>query len=380
MISLFPAVIIEAQPVNFVSGTWQEVKTKARSENKYLFVDCYTEWCGWCKVLDEKTFSNVKVGDFMNRGFISVKIDMEKGYGINLAMKYRVNAFPTGLIFNPEGKLVYVTIGFQAPEAFLNTLKEALNPDNQYNLKGISDIIDMDYPQFYKDAFGAGGKRKYPDQAAINKFLSGQEDLFSEISWSVISRFTVGEKYLRFFLDNLGKYRDLYGYEADKKINDILGQNLNTAIKEKNENLFRESLMQIDKYIEEPGKQEMLQSFKLDYFSNTDDWKSFAQEFKFYIDSKGYSDPGLINSYCWRIYETCANKEIIAKACEWMKNASGKDPQYAYIDTYAALLFKAGRYKEAEDKASEAIVAGKKAGEDVKSTVDLIGKIQAAAK
>jgi hypothetical protein len=54
------------------------------------------------------------------------------------------------------------------------------------------------------------------------------------------------------------------------------------------------------------------------------------------------------------------------------------DSQYAYLDTYAALLYRNKNYKEAEDYANQAINTGKKAGEDVKATEDLLEKVKTA--
>ena len=150
--------------------------------------------------------------------------------------------------------------------------------------------------------------------------------------------------------------------------------------KEKNENKFRECLDGIEKYIPVADRENTLQSFKLTFFSGIEDWKSFAQEFEFYVQKTAYSNAGMINSYCWGIYEKCDDREIISKACNWMKKATEKDSQYAYLDTYAALLYKNKEYAEAERVAVVAISTGKNAGEDVKTTEELLDKIKAASK
>jgi thioredoxin-related protein len=377
---LFVFGYISAQSVNFVNGTWDEVNAKAKSEKKFLFVDCYTEWCGFCKLLDKNTFSNEKVGEIMNAKFVAVKIDMEKDYGINLGMKYRVNAFPTALIFNPEGQLVYRLMGYADPEQYIVSIKKALDPATQLKLKGVTGKVDLDFPQFYKDAFAGNGKRKWPEEKTVTDFLDQQKDLFDEVSWSVIAICGGGDKYQQYFLNNLNKYLDLYGSEAEDKVSYILYQELDAAIKEKNENKFRECLNGIEKYIPSTDRENTLQSFKLTFFSGIEDWKSFAQEFEFYVQKTDYSNAGMINSYCWGIYEKCNDQEIVSKACNWMKKATEKDSQYAYLDTYAALLYKNKEYAEAERVAVVAISTGKNAGEDVKTTEELLDKIKAASK
>ncbi|MFA6541803.1 MAG: DUF255 domain-containing protein, partial [Bacteroidota bacterium] len=82
------------------SGSWSDFKTLAVKENKLIFIDAYTDWCVWCKVMDKETFSDPVVADFMNKNFINVRYEMETGFGITMSAKYRVNAFPTFLIFS----------------------------------------------------------------------------------------------------------------------------------------------------------------------------------------------------------------------------------------------------------------------------------------
>ena len=62
---------------------WKEILQLAKKENKLIFMDCYTSWCGPCKALAKNVFTQEKVGDFFNPRFINVKYDMEKGDGKN---------------------------------------------------------------------------------------------------------------------------------------------------------------------------------------------------------------------------------------------------------------------------------------------------------
>jgi thioredoxin-related protein len=378
IIVLLSAGYLKAQSVNFIDGKWEDVRAKAKAENKYLFVDCYTEWCGFCKMLDKNTFSNAKVGEIMNKNFVSVKIDMEKGYGINLCMKYRVNGFPTALVFNPEGQLVYRIMGYAEPAQYLDLINKALDPATQSGYKGISDKVDLDFPQFYRDIYAGSGKRKWPEQKTVTDFLDQQKDLLNEVSWSIIAICGGGEKYTQYLLNNIDEYSKLYGSEVDEKVNAILYRKLTDAIKNKDENKFVDCLNDVSKYLS-ANKEETLQTFKLTYYSGVNDWKSFAQEFKAYIEKNSYKDVNTINSYCWGIYEKCSDPKIISQASEWMKNVIEKDSQYAFVDTYAALLYKGRNFSEAEKIANLAISIGKKAGEDVKSTEELLSKIKEAA-
>lgn len=90
-----------AQGMEFATGTWAEIVQQARKENKAIFVDVYTEWCGPCKVMAATVFTVPEVGEKYNNRYINVKIDAEKGDGIAFAKKYDVQAYPTYFFIDP---------------------------------------------------------------------------------------------------------------------------------------------------------------------------------------------------------------------------------------------------------------------------------------
>ena len=93
------ALSLSAQ-INFREGGFAEALEAAKSENKLVFMDCYTSWCGPCKLMASKEFVQEKAGEYFNPRFVSVKIDMEKGEGVELRKRYDVNAYPTLLVLN----------------------------------------------------------------------------------------------------------------------------------------------------------------------------------------------------------------------------------------------------------------------------------------
>ena len=71
----------QEQGVQFQELTFQEALNKAKAENKLVFVDCYTSWCGPCKYMLNNVFVLPEVGEFFNEHFVNVKYDMEQGEG-----------------------------------------------------------------------------------------------------------------------------------------------------------------------------------------------------------------------------------------------------------------------------------------------------------
>ncbi len=56
----------------------EEAQKRAKKKRKKIFIDVYTDWCGWCKVMDKKTFSHPEIAAYLNKNFYSVKMNAEK--------------------------------------------------------------------------------------------------------------------------------------------------------------------------------------------------------------------------------------------------------------------------------------------------------------
>ena len=112
--------------IHFMEDAWTQALKQAAAQNKYIFVDAYATWCGPCKMLKAKTFTDSQVAAFYNKNFINVSIDMEKGMGPQLAKEWQMQAYPTLIIFSPKGKPVLGTVGFIQPDMLLKFGREAL--------------------------------------------------------------------------------------------------------------------------------------------------------------------------------------------------------------------------------------------------------------
>ncbi len=77
--------------------SFEEAIALTEKEPKHIFVDVYTDWCGWCKKMDASTFVDPVIVDIMNKHFYAVKLDAEQKDTIY----FQDNAFVNP---NPEGK------------------------------------------------------------------------------------------------------------------------------------------------------------------------------------------------------------------------------------------------------------------------------------
>ncbi|MBX7151069.1 DUF255 domain-containing protein [bacterium] len=116
--------------------TWysfDEGLTKAKAENKHVLIDVYTDWCGWCKVMEQKTYSDPDIIKYLNAKFILVKLNPEKDGSITYnGKKYSaaqfsegigVNGYPATAFFESDSKMVTLVPGYIQAKEFLNIIQ-----------------------------------------------------------------------------------------------------------------------------------------------------------------------------------------------------------------------------------------------------------------
>ena len=110
---------------------WYEVEkgfTESKRANKFVLVDIYTDWCGPCHLMDQNTFSDQDLIEFLDHKFICVKANAEdKGPGRKLVKDYSVQGFPCALVFDLKGKLVGRILGFRNAQQYQAELEDILN-------------------------------------------------------------------------------------------------------------------------------------------------------------------------------------------------------------------------------------------------------------
>lgn len=111
----------------------EEAEKLVKKEPKKIFVDVYTNWCGWCKVMDRNTFSDPDIIAYVNKNYYAVKLNAEdntpfkfmgKTYtGPEITRAFQVTGFPT-IVFLDENLKYQPVPGYQKPKPFLNMLQK----------------------------------------------------------------------------------------------------------------------------------------------------------------------------------------------------------------------------------------------------------------
>jgi thiol:disulfide interchange protein DsbD len=96
---------------------------KAKVERKLVLVDIYAEWCAQCKELDEKTWPDASVHQWIAANAVPIRIDTDARRK-DLADKLKILSYPTVLLLDADGKEQRRILGFQKPETMKAWLEE----------------------------------------------------------------------------------------------------------------------------------------------------------------------------------------------------------------------------------------------------------------
>ncbi|MDV7391797.1 thioredoxin family protein, partial [Arthrospira platensis SPKY1] len=153
-----------------------EAVEAAKKQDKILFVDAYAVWCGPCKRMSNNVFPNDKVGEFYNKHFINVKMDMEHG-DMTFRQKYPVSAYPTLFYIDYTGDIVHQVKGATDVDGLIKLGETALSKiDRSGNFEEAYNEGNRD-PEFIYNYVKALNKAGKPSLAISNEYLRAQEDL-----------------------------------------------------------------------------------------------------------------------------------------------------------------------------------------------------------
>ncbi len=149
LVGTITLIFSAGKPVDGAEGAtdktkWITLKDAADSLKKQkrpVLIDLYTDWCGWCKVMDKKTYSNNNVSQYLKQKFYAVKVDAESkqaiewnGKSFSYNQQYRTNEFalyltngqlsyPTTVILPSDGSAPQAIPGYLEPKDFEMVVK-----------------------------------------------------------------------------------------------------------------------------------------------------------------------------------------------------------------------------------------------------------------
>jgi thioredoxin-related protein len=385
--------------------TWEQIKEKAKVENKFIFVDAYATWCAPCKLMDKEVFPDRAVGEFLNERFICVKVQMDETEKDNENIKswyadsryikntYKPDSYPCFLFFAPDASLAHKGAGLQRPEKFIALAKEALtNPYNRYEgeiekfkngqleISAMPDLARLAKKNNNKNIANKIAneyKLRYLDQLSDKDAFSKDNLLFvADFFYSLLK---TNDRYFNFFYHHRDKAEEVIN-KPNENISDWI-VSITIKKEEITNKLYKDGKpiansnpkwkkirRSIIRRFGEAYAKKYFPDEQIYFYRSKSNWREYVK----YVNKKieirvpragghmfgeSFGDTWALNGYAWELFKYCDSKKLLKDALKWSEMSiklileEKKDSTSAvqYLDTKANLLYRIGRKREAID-------------------------------
>ncbi|HMQ49561.1 MAG TPA: thioredoxin family protein [Saprospiraceae bacterium] len=339
-----------AQGMDFFHGSWSEALEKAKQEDKVIFIDAYAEWCGPCKRMAASVFPDEKVGTFFNKYFVNLKLDMEKGEGLEFRKKYPVSAFPTLFFINGAGEVVHSVRGAQSIEGFLQLGQKVLGmADNsaEYEARYEKGERDPEFLLSYMKSLNRAGKSSLK---VANEYLNAQRDLSSEFNLRFLHEATTAcdSRIFDLYIGQRQQEEALLGKAAvQQRILEACQSTAQKSIEFKTNELLKEAQQKMKDHYPEKAEWFAL-STEMDFCLAMKNGKEFSSACKKYADKIAADNPDELYRLTTEIVKNFGEDSKAMKVAEGLaKDAADQSKNYVHHLTYAQVLLQNGKQDEA---------------------------------
>lgn len=365
--------------IRFEEGkSWASIKAQAKKENKYIFVDCHTTWCGWCKWMDKNIFSLKEVGDFFNNKFISVRVQMDitKTDNENIRRWYNdakalsvqydvVHTFPVYLFFDSNGKVVHRILGAKKEsKEFITEASNALNKEKQYYQLVEQFESGRKDSTFLWQLIGEArsrGDTKIRDVASQlyieNLKTPFQAENIEFIAFMALKTGKTNHASFLFILNNQQKVGQIIGNDKVNYIISTIAVNevlTDQQLYEQKPDWNNFSNTLVKNY---PQQAELIKKFiasskvnyqedKINYYTKIYDWSRFRESIIKYNEAcrqkraYNHSHDKDFNSWAWASFKNITDRKGLQAALDLSKASLEEKGDAELFDTYANLLYK----------------------------------------
>lgn len=388
MLSFLIGAVATAQEVSIdfeKQPSWEDILIMAKNQNKPIFVDAYTTWCGPCKIMDRDVFTEENVVEYFNEKYINVKMDMEKGEGITLMKDWEVNAFPTLLYFDTEGTLTHRVVGAYDAADFLEYSKMALDKDKMaLNLQKRYDAGERGGAFMYNYLLTLKlGYHEERGREVANSYLSNltKRELLDAENWSVINEFMKDPttKEFQYLLANIDRLRLLHDVEeVNNKFYNTIEKQIQSWFywpdsvpfeSEKETALIY--FLQTSNY---DGAPSLLSKLLINKYKRTNNNKQYLSTIDYSVEFNLINESSQIVNYAKKIMSSFKDEQAWRKTLSWLKIAEEKETEVqhkpAIFKAKSKVFKKLGYNKEAQKSRLLAEKAEKQAdaeGKKIKS-------------
>jgi thioredoxin-related protein len=130
--------------------TFDQALATAKTDSLFVIVDFYTNWCKWCKVMDQKTYTDPAVSKLVKESFCAAKVNPEQNVsysyqgrqldGPGIAQEFNVSGYPTTVFLDSDGNKIGSFSGFVPPQIYIRIL--TFVADRAYLKTGFDDFMN----------------------------------------------------------------------------------------------------------------------------------------------------------------------------------------------------------------------------------------------
>jgi thiol-disulfide isomerase/thioredoxin len=351
-----------AQGIEFEHTSLHDAIEKAKLEKKMVFVDCYTQWCGPCKLMAKKVFVLENVGNYFNQHFVNLKVDMETAEGRKIAEKYKVQSYPTLLWIDKDERDVHRAVGAGDEKYLLAEAAKAVNPESRWGHMEKRFKDGERTPEFLKKYIMDGVRLRMNVSEAAKAYLliKPEEEYLNKEDFYVIASTVYSKDHpkFKFVFENKNKFKQLVDERSvNTFIENIFVFNLlPLMINDADPEFLNKQKQEIKDFDEAYGEQ-MIQLAEVKYLHRKGKELEYFQAFISYIHKYESDNASKLGQCAWEISNSKLelDKDILSSAIALIKKSVELDNKYYSNDTYAKLLERAGFHKKAKMQAQLAL-------------------------
>lgn len=341
-VMLGSSLFAQKKGIQFFQGTYQEALEEAKKQKKPIFFDAFAEWCGPCKQMANNVFTNEVVGDYYNKYFINVKMDMEKGEGPQLSSKFSITAYPTLIFIDSEGKIIQSVKGGKNVDQFLALGKNILLGSTATNITALEEEYEKGNKEasFLKSYAYALLLQDKPNMKIANEYLRTQSDITSEENINFIFEYALeaDSRIFNLMLENIDRIKANQTEAAFRRqIEKACNNTVKKAVEFNTPSLLKDAKTQMKKAIPAFAK-EYESLADIQYYTIKQDYANLTASIENYLKKFAQKDAQKHYDYALLIVQNVQDKSALQKAEKWAKQAVDLETKVDYLKAYIYLL------------------------------------------
>ncbi|MEC4005140.1 thioredoxin fold domain-containing protein [Flavobacterium sp. SUN052] len=317
------------QKILFAEKNYDAVLKESKLQNKPIVVMFFATWCEHCKKMKESVLIDSDVINSYSSNYICIGIDAESTNGISLKNKlqdkFKIKAFPTFVFLDSNENLLSCISGEFKKEDFINEGKNALIPENQFNVVKKLFNENPSNPDYCLKFITIARKAGFDATPITQKYLKTktQEELFSELNWRIIANGIndISADEINYIVANKEAFAKVSSpVRVEKKLVFIAADNLK-PLAEVGDTLNYYKKKPIAESFKIRKVDSLLFRYDLLISERTVNWKNYQKTTELNVDKFASKDSNTLVEICSNYLEYITDKKGIENAINWTKQA-----------------------------------------------------------